>query len=197
MKQLTNLTDEYKIALREAADVIKKGGVILYPTDTIWGLGCDATNEDAVQRIYQIKKRSESKSMLILIDSDAKLPGLVQEVPAIAYDLIDAAVNPLTIIYPKGRNVAPSLLPEEQTIGIRITRETFSQALCKAVRVPLVSTSANISGTPAPSVFADITDEIKNAVDYIVPLRQQETIPAKASEIIALGLHGEVKIIRS
>ena len=194
---MESLPKDYKDAVRKAAEIIKKGGVILYPTDTIWGLGCDATNEQAVQRIYQIKKRAESKSMLILIDTDAKLPGLMEEVPFIAYDLIDAAIKPLTIIYPKGRNVAPSLLPEERTIGIRITQETFSQALCKAIRVPLVSTSANISGDPSPTTFSEISDEIKEAVDYVVPIRQQEAEPAKASEIIALGIHGEVKIIRS
>ncbi|MBB6275257.1 L-threonylcarbamoyladenylate synthase [Porphyromonas circumdentaria] len=197
MKQIEPLTNDYKQAVREAAEVVKKGGIILYPTDTIWGLGCDATNEQAVQRIYKIKKRAESKSMLILIDTDAKLSGLMEEVPSIAYDLIDASVSPLTIIYPKGRNVAPSLLSEERTIGIRITKEAFSQALCKAIRVPLVSTSANLSGDSSPSIFSEISSEIKEAVDYIVPVRQKETTPAKASQIIALGIHGEVKIIRS
>lgn len=196
MKQNSKLDESYQQAVREAADVIKRGGVILYPTDTVWGLGCDATNEEAVQRIFKIKQRAESKAMLLLIDTDAKLPGLVREVPEIAYALIDAAIKPLTIIYPGGRNVAPSLLPEEKSIGIRITREAFSQALCKAVRVPVVSTSANLSGDPTPRTFKEISETIKSAVDYIVPIRQEETTPAQPSEIIALGVSGEVKVIR-
>lgn len=195
--QRNTLTEEYKKALREAASVIKKGGIILYPTDTIWGLGCDATNEEAVQRIFTLKKRAESKAMLLLIDTDAKLPGLVRQVPDIAYQLIDAAVAPLTLIYPEGRNVAPSLISEEGTLGIRITHETFSNALCAMVRVPLVSTSANISGEPSPQTFSAISEEIKAGVDYIVPVRQEESAPTRPSEIIAIGAGGEVKILRS
>ena len=188
--QRNTLTEEYKKAVQEASKVVKAGGIILYPTDTIWGLGCDATNEEAVQRIF-------TKAMLLLIDSDAKLPGLVREVPDIAYQLIDAAVSPLTLIYPGGRNVAPSLIAPEGTLGIRITHEAFSQALCAAIRVPLVSTSANLSGQPAPKIFAEISEEIKAAVDYVVPVRQDECTPARPSEIISIGLGGEVKILRS
>lgn len=192
----STLPESYKKAVDEAAEVIRKGGVILYPTDTIWGLGCDATNEKAVERIYSIKQRAESKAMILLVDSDAKIQGLVREVPDIAWQLIDAAISPLTIIYPGGRNVAPQLLPPEGTIGIRITQEIFSQALCKKIRVPLVSTSANISGTPSPQSFVDISEEIIHAVDYVVPVRQNEYAPQRASEIIAVGLGGEIKVLR-
>ena len=185
--QRNTLTEEYKKAVQEASKVVKAGGIILYPTDTIWGLGCDATNEEAVQRIFTLKGRAESKAMLLLIDSDAKLPGLVREVPDIAYQLIDAG----------GRNVASSLIAPEGTLGIRITHEAFSRALCAAVRVPLVSTSANLSGQPAPKIFAEISEEIKAAVDYVVPVRQDECTPARPSEIISIGLGGEVKILRS
>ncbi len=195
--QRNTLTEEYKRAVQEASKVVKAGGIILYPTDTIWGLGCDATNEEAVQRIFTLKGRAESKAMLLLIDSDAKLRGLVREVPDIAYQLIDAAVSPLTLIYPGGRNVASSLIAPEGTLGIRITHEAFSRALCAAVRVPLVSTSANLSGQPAPKIFAEISEEIKAAVDYVVPVRQDECTPARPSEIISIGLGGEVKILRS
>ncbi len=190
------MNEDLKNIAKETAQHIKDGKVILYPTDTIWGLGCDATNEKAVQRIYEIKKRTDEKKMLLLIDTDAKLPGLVDQVPDIAYNLIDVAVNPLTIIYPNGKNVAPSLLSPEKTIGIRITKEAFSHLLCQMARVPIVSTSANISGTPFPSCFSEISEEIKNAVDYIVPIYQNRKDKMQPSEIIALGTSGEVKVIR-
>lgn len=191
------LPKEWLLAARKAADIVLKGGVILYPTDTIWGLGCDATNEAAVKRVYDIKKRTDDKAMLLLIDHEAKLPGLVASVPFMAYALLDAAIRPLTIIYPAARNVASTLIPKEGTIGIRITKEPFSQALCKAAGVPLVSTSANISGSPAPSTFAEISKEIITQVDYVVPVRQEERACHHASEIIALGANNEVKVIRT
>ncbi|KXB37304.1 Sua5/YciO/YrdC/YwlC family protein [Bacteroidales bacterium KA00251] len=191
-----SLSKEWQAAVLEAAKVVKAGGVILYPTDTIWGIGCDATNEKAVERIFTIKERPSNKAMLLLIDSDAKLPWLVKEVPSIAYDLIDSAVHPLTIIYPGARHVAPALIPEEGTLGIRITRELFSQSLCKNIGVPLVSTSANLSGHPSPRTFAEIDPEIIHRVDYVVPVRQNETAPHTPSEIIKLGVHNEVEIIR-
>ena len=190
------LSVEAREAIREAVRVLRGGGVILYPTDTIWGIGCDATNEAAVKRVFEIKHRPTSKAMLLLIDSDAKLPGLVREVPSIAYDLIDVAVRPLTLIYPGARNVAPELIAEDGSVGIRITREPFSRALCRVAGVPLVSTSANVSGEPSASCYAEISAEILQAVDYIVPVRQEEPSGAHASEIIAVGVDGSVKIIR-
>ena len=190
------LSLEAKKAIREAVSVLRKGGIILYPTDTIWGIGCDATNEEAVERIFKIKHRPSSKAMLLLVDSDAKLNGLVREVPSIAYDLIDVAIHPLTLIYPGARNIALALIAEDGSVGIRITKEPFSHALCKAAGVPLVSTSANISGAPTAGCFAEISEEILQAVDYVVPVRQDEPAGAHASEILAVGVDGSIKVIR-
>lgn len=187
---------QWREIVKETANIIKKGGVVLYPTDTIWGIGCDATNEEAVRRIYEIKKREDGKALLLLIDHDAKLPGIVGNVPSMAYQLIDMAIRPLTIIYPSAKNIASNLLPKEGTIGIRITKEPFSNALCKAIKVPLVSTSANISGEASPTSFKDISPEIKEAVDYIVPIRQEEKNRCQASEIISIGKNNEIKVIR-
>lgn len=182
--------------IKKACDTLIKGGIILYPTDTIWGIGCDATNEEAVQRIFTLKQRADHKAMLVLIDSPAKLNTYVSEVPDIAWDLVEVADKPLTIIYPGGKNLAHSLLVEEHSIGIRITNERFSQKLCERFRRPLVSTSANISGQPSPSSFDEISDEIKNGVDYIVKYRQEEHTQNKPSGIIRLGLDNSIQIIR-
>lgn len=186
-----------KNEIKNAIEVLRQGGVILYPTDTIWGLGCDATNENAVQRIYSIKKRAESKSMLVLIDSDAKLQAYVEVVPDMAWDLIALTDKPLTIIYPGAKNLASNLISEDGTIGIRVTSEMFSKTLCERFRKPIVSTSANISGEKAPSCFEEISPEIIEAVDYVVNFRQEDTTPAKASSIIKLGVGNEIEIIRS
>ncbi len=182
--------------VKETVSVLRSGGIVLYPTDTVWGLGCDATNEEAVQRLIRLKHRAQGKSMLVLLDSDAKLPSYVQEVPSIAYDLIDAAIRPLTLIYPGARNLAPSLIAPDGSIGIRITREKISQAICQQLRVPIVSTSANISGNQTPRFFSEIDPEVVTAVDYVVPLRQDDRTPALPSEIIKLGVHNEVTLIR-
>ena len=182
--------------LKNALDVLKRGGVILYPTDTIWGLGCDATNEAAVQRIYSIKQREDSKSMLVLMENPALLERYVNEVPDIAWDLIEVASTPLTVIYPNAKNLAKNLLAEDGSIGIRFTREEFSAELLRRFRRPLVSTSANISGQPFPATFYDISEEIKKSVDYIVRFRQEETTPAQPSSIIKLGAGGQIEIIR-
>jgi L-threonylcarbamoyladenylate synthase len=180
----------------KALETLKNGGVILYPTDTVWGLGCDATNEAAVQKIYEIKNRSDSKSMLILLENPALLDRYVEEVPDIAWDLIEISTTPLTIIYPGARNLAESLIAEDGSIGIRFTKENFTRELLGRFRKPLVSTSANISGQPAPSNFAEISDEIKSRVDYIVHYRQDDTTPAKPSGIIKLQVNGQIEIIR-
>jgi L-threonylcarbamoyladenylate synthase len=182
--------------LKKALDIVRKGGVIVYPTDTIWGIGCDATNEEAVQRVFAIKHRADAKSMLVLVDSTAKLDAYIDEVPDVALDLIELSDKPLTIIYSGARNVAPSLITSEGTLGIRVTREAFSKELCRRLRKPLVSTSANISGQPSPASFAEISDEILRAADYVVHYRQNETQAARASSIIQLGRGGTVKIIR-
>lgn len=182
--------------IKKACQVMQNGGVILYPTDTIWGIGCDATNEEAVRRVYEIKHRADSKAMLVLVDSAVKVDFYVQDVPAVAWDLIDVADKPLTIIYSGARNLAPNLLAEDGSVGIRVTGEEFSKALCFRFRKAIVSTSANVSGQPSPRTFAEISDEIKNAVDYVVEARRTEAGPARPSSIIKLGQGGEVKIIR-
>lgn len=182
--------------IKKAAQVLYEGGIILYPTDTIWGIGCDATNEDAVKKVFEIKKRIDSKALIVLTDSPVKLEYYVREVPDIAWDLIELSDKPLTIIYDNARNVAPNLIADDGSLAIRITNEKFSHELCKRFRKAIVSTSANISGMPSPQNFDEISDEIKNSVDYIVNFRQNEINKAKPSSIIKLSANGCVKIIR-
>ncbi|GHV20788.1 threonylcarbamoyl-AMP synthase [Clostridia bacterium] len=182
--------------IKKACDILKSGGVILYPTDTIWGIGCDATNPEAVKRIYAIKNRPDTKSMLVLLDSPAKLDYYVDELPCMALDLIDLSDKPLTIIYSGARNVAPDLIAPDGTLGIRITQEAFSKEICRRLKKPLVSTSANSSGQPSPSRFSEISDEIIQAVDYVVDYRREEIQKAIPSSIIQLGKGGLIKIIR-
>ena len=182
--------------LEKAVRVMRDGGVILYPTDTIWGLGCDASNQDAVKRIFSIKQRSDSKSMLVLIDSDAKLNYYVEEIPDVAYDLMDLSEKPLTIIYDGARRLAPQLIAEDGSVGIRVTKEAFSRELCARMRGAVVSTSANISGQPSPANFAEISKDIIDAVDYVVEYRRDDQSKAKPSGIIKLGRGGLVKVIR-
>ena len=180
----------------KALDSLKNGGIILYPTDTVWGLGCDATSEAAVQKIFSIKNRSDAKSMLILLENPALLERYIEEVPNIAWDLIEISTTPLTIIYPGARNLAKSLIAEDGSIGIRFTKESFTRELLGRFRKPLVSTSANISGQPTPSFFGEISAEIKSQVDYVVRYRQDDTTPAKPSGIIKLQVNGQIEIIR-
>lgn len=182
--------------IKKAFDVLVAGGLILYPTDTIWGIGCDATNEEAVKKVYELKKRVDSKALITLLDNSVKLDYYIQDVPDIALDLIELSDKPLTIIYDNARNIAANLVAEDGSLAIRITKEKFSYELCKRFRKALVSTSANISGEPAPANFDEISEEIKNGVDYIVKYRQDDQSKAKASSIIKLGKNGEVKIIR-
>lgn len=182
--------------IKKACRVMNEGGVILYPTDTIWGIGCDATNEEAVRRVYEIKQRADSKAMLALVDSPVKVDFYVQDVPEIAWDLIEMADKPLTVIYSGARNLAPNLLAEDGSVGIRVTNEEFSKRLCQQFRKAIVSTSANISGRPSPGNFSEISEEIKSAVDYIVECRREETGRPKPSGIIKLEKGGVIKIIR-
>lgn len=182
--------------IKKAFDVLVAGGLILYPTDTIWGIGCDATNEEAVRKVYQLKKRVDSKALITLLDSPAKLDYYINDVPDVAWDLIELADKPLTIIYDNARNIASNLVAEDGSLAIRITKEAFSQGLCNRFRKALVSTSANVSGEPAPANFDEISEEIKNGVDYIVQYRQDDIEKSKASSIIKLGKTGEIKIIR-
>ncbi len=182
--------------IKKAIEVLKNGGTILYPTDTIWGIGCDATNEKAVEKIYKIKNREDSKSMLVLMENPALLERYIDEVPEIAWDLVELATTPLTVIYPKAKNLAKNLIAEDGSIGIRFTKEAFTAQLLQRFRKPLVSTSANISGEKSPSIFDEISEEIKANVDYIVEYRQEDKTPAKPSSIIKLGAGGRIDIIR-
>jgi L-threonylcarbamoyladenylate synthase len=182
--------------IKKACQVMNEGGVILYPTDTIWGIGCDATNEEAVRRVYQIKQRSDSKAMLVLVDSPVKVDFYVQDVPEVAWDLIEVADKPLTIIYSGARNLASNLIAEDGSVGIRVTNEEFSKRLCQQFRKAIVSTSANISGQPSPANYSEITEELKSMVDYVVGYRQEEIGHPKPSSIIKLDKGGVIKIIR-
>ena len=181
--------------LRSALEVLKRKGIILYPTDTVWGIGCDATNEPAVQKIFRIKKREDSKSLLVLLDSPGKLERYVT-VPDIAWELLEVSTSPLTIIYPGAKNLAPGLIAEDGSAGIRITGDEFCVELIKRFGKPIVSTSANISGTTTPAIFDDIQDEIISSVDYVVNWRQDDIQKRAASAIIKLEENGRFKIIR-
>lgn len=184
--------------LQQALSVLRAGGIILYPTDTVWGIGCDATNAEAVARIYALKQRSDSKSMLVLLDSPGKLHGYVAEIPPTADMLLEASEGgrPMTIIYPAARNLAANLVAEDGSVGIRITREAFSGALCRQLRHPIVSTSANISGQPTAHFYHEISEQIIQGVDYVCRYRQDDETPAQPSSIIKIEEDHSFKIIR-
>ena len=182
--------------LAKALKVVLEGGIILYPTDTIWGIGCDATNSEAVKKIYQLKRRDETKSMIILLDTDNKLESYIQEVPSVAYDLIEFAENPLTLIMPGAKNVSPALISADGSLGVRIVKHNFCQQLIQRLRKPLVSTSANISGRPSPQNFGQIEPEIIDGVDYVVDLDQYATETKKPSTIMRLQPDGRFEFIR-
>lgn len=182
--------------LRQALLTLRQGGIILYPTDTVWGIGCDATNAEAVKRVYEIKQRVDSKAMLCLVDNAGKLSQWVKEVPSMAYELIELTDKPLTIIYPDAVGVADNLVAEDGSLGIRVTSELFSKALCSQLRRPLVSTSANISGQPAPQNYSQISPQIRNAVDYVVRYRRTDNMRYAPSSIIKMGVNNEVQVIR-
>jgi L-threonylcarbamoyladenylate synthase len=179
-----------------ALEVLKSGGIILYPADTGWGIGCDGTNEAAVRRIYHIKKQNVSEGMVVLMENPGLLDRYVADVPEIAWDLVEITETPLTIIFSGVRNLAPSLISDKGTVGIRFTREEFSKQLVQRFRRPVVVSSANIYGNPAPVSFSDINEEIIDAVDYVVKYRQDDSLPVKASSVIQLGEGGRIEIIR-
>ena len=183
--------------LQTALETLVCGKVILYPTDTIWGIGCDATDSAAVSRIYGIKKRSDSKSMLVLINGFPMLEHYLDQVPPQVTQILDSAEKPTTLIYPSARNLATNLLAKDGSVGIRITSDPFCNQLITLLGKPLVSTSANISGNPSPQVFRDVDPKIIKEVDYVVKWRLEETASAKASAIIKLESDGGISILRS
>jgi len=185
-----------KDEINKALEVLQAGGLILYPTDTIWGIGCDATNPDAVEKIFKLKGRDAGKSLIILLDTENKLQSYVQEVPDIAFDLIEYAENPLTIIYSGAKNLAKNVIHQDGSIGIRVVKHQFCQGLIQRFRKPLVSTSANLSGEPSPANFYEISDEIKAGVDYIVQLEQEDMAQKKASTIMKIEPDGRFAFIR-
>ena len=182
--------------IQTAVQTLRQGGIILYPTDTIWGIGCDASNEEAVKRIFQLKRREDSKAMICLVDSANRMQRYVRGVPDVAWDLVEFAEKPLTLILDGATGLAPSLIAEDGSVGLRVTRENISHELCYRFQKAIVSTSANISGEPSPACFDEISDEIKQGVDYIMLSRQNDTSKSKPSQIIKLEKDGKVSILR-
>ena len=187
--------------IKKAVECMRKGGVILYPTDTVWGIGCDATNAEAVKRVYEIKQREDSKALICLVDSDARMQRYFRNVPDVAWQLIDSLkeatdAKPTTLILDGAINLAPNLIAEDGSLGIRITNESFSKELCFRFQKAIVSTSANISGEPAAQNYCDIDPRILEAVDYVCWSRRQEHKPHTPSSIIKLKENGEVTVIR-
>ena len=187
---------DYSEDIKAAVECMKHGGVILYPTDTVWGIGCDATNAEAVAKIYKIKKREESKAMICLVDSENRIQRYVRNVPDVAWDVMNLATRPTTVILDGADGLANNLIADDGSIAIRITQEAFSKELCYRMQKPIVSTSANISGVPAAQNYRDIYEEILNAVDYVCKSRRNEHQPHQPSSIIRLRQNGEVTIIR-
>ncbi|WCT13855.1 L-threonylcarbamoyladenylate synthase [Mucilaginibacter jinjuensis] len=180
----------------KAYKVIQEGGIILYPTDTIWGIGCDATNTEAVQKIFALKQRDEAKSMIILLDADHQLERYVAEVPALAYDLIEFAENPLTLVMPGAKGISPALIAADGSVGLRVSKHPFCQQLIQRMRRPLVSTSANISGEPSPKNFGFVSEDIINGVDYVVDVDQHNMSENKPSTIMRLEPTGRFEFLR-
>lgn len=182
--------------INQALEVLKSGGLILYPTDTIWGIGCDATNPEAVEKVFALKGRDKSKSMLILLHNDNQLASYVKEIPEVAYELIEVTDRPLTIIYSGAKNLAENAIAEDSSIGIRIVDHPFCQQLLQRFRKPIISTSANISGQPSASTFSEIADEIKAGVDYVVKFGQKDNTNGKPSMIMKLDPSGKFEFLR-
>lgn len=187
--------DDIRKEIDQCLEVLSNGGLILYPTDTIWGIGCDATNEAAVNRIYELKKRNNTKTMVCLVGNDFMLEQYVTKVPDLAYDIMDLATKPITIVYESPKGVAKNLIAKDNTLAIRVASDTFCQHLIKKFKKPIVSTSANLAGIASPTCFKEISEEILKGVDYIVNL-ERDKIKTTPSSIILLGNDGTVKVIR-
>ena len=182
--------------IKNAVEVLRKGGVILYPTDTVWGIGCDATNAEAVAKVYEIKHREDSKALICLVDSEGRLQRYVRDVPEIAWQLMEMSEKPMTVILDNAINHAPNLIAEDGSIALRITKEAFSKELCYRFQKAIVSTSANISGEPTAQNYRDISPELLEAVDYVCTSRRQEHKPHTPSSIVKVGRENGIKIIR-
>ncbi len=182
--------------INKAIEVLRSGGIILYPTDTIWGIGCDATNDDAVQKVFDLKKRDDSKSLIVLLDDDRKLNKYVKEIPEAAWDLIELTEKPTTVILDGAYNLSPKVIADDGSVGVRICKMEVCRTLIRKLNRPIVSTSANISGSPSPQDFQDISEEILNSVDYILDLPEYYESGQKASTIIKLDKHSNITIIR-
>ena len=187
---------EYNEDITQALKILREGGVILYHTDTIWGLGCDPSNDEAVRRIFRIKSRTDSKSLIILVNNETMLERYVREVPEAAMELISVSDQPITIIYPGAKNLAPSVVADDGSVGIRICMDDFCRNLIERFRKPIVSTSANITGQPAPSNFAEIRKEIISSVDYTVMHKRDDRQKKVPSPVIKIEVNGVIKIIR-
>lgn len=182
--------------IRHAVQVLREGGLILYPTDTIWGIGCDATNEEAVRRVFRLKQRDDSKALICLVDSANRMQMYSRRIPDVAWDLVEYSEKPLTLILDGAVNLAPSLIAADGSVGIRVTSENISKELCFRFQKAIVSTSANISGRPSPARFMDIEPEVINGVDYVMRSRQNDTKPSSPSRIVRLRADGEISFIR-
>jgi L-threonylcarbamoyladenylate synthase len=182
--------------IKQAVETLRKGGTLIYPTDTIWALGCDATNAQAVDTVFKIKNRKESKSPIVLVSDIGMLQNYIQELPEVAWDLIEYADKPLTLIFDEARNLAPNVIANDGSIAIRVVKDEFARQLIERFHKPIVSTSANISGEPHPNFFDEISEEVKTAVDYIVSWGQEDRTPRDSSSIMKIKNNGEFKLIR-
>ena len=182
--------------INKCVEAVRRGGVIIYPTDTVWGIGCDATDSEAVKKVFAIKRRSDSKALITLVDSIAALERVVADVPEVAYQLLDVAVEPMTIVYDHAVGVAPEVVAPDGSIGVRLTAERFSAELCKRLRRPLVSTSVNVSGEQAPKSFDEIDPQLLAAVDHVCEWGRSLPWSSKPSTVIKLSAGGVIKILR-
>ena len=191
-----NGSSRYDADIKRACETLRRGGVILYPTDTVWGIGCDATNAEAVAKVYALKHRENSKAVICLVDSMARLSRYVRDIPSVAWDIAETATTPVTIIYDGAVGLAPNVVADDGSVAVRVTAEEFSRQLCYRFQKPIVSTSANISGQPTAQNFRDISPELIEAVDYVCCSRRQEKLPHRPSSIIRLRPDGQVTVIR-